>query len=320
MAGTIAADTGNGIGIAGVAPGATILPVRILDSSGESDKPSVVADGIRWAVAHGADVVNLSLAEDEQGGGSQSGDLLSDKDIEDAIVYATSRGVAAVIAAGNTDGGGRPRTSYVAGAPGAIVVGASTIDDKRAAYSNYGPGLDVLAPGGGSGIDPSFSHGCTQTNSVIGLYWDPRTRHSDYAGACGTSVAVAHVSGVVALLMAEGYSAAGAVLRIEQTTVDLAAPGKDSQTGWGRLDAARAVGPGPALHGPAGDPRHIRIAVGGAGATAAAVVSASPASPPASALAITPRGRGRGVAVAVAFVLAVAVAGARGVLTRARGG
>jgi len=309
MAGTIAADTANGIGIAGVAPDAKILPVRVLDAGGESNDPAIVAAGIRWAADHGANVLNLSLAEDGPGGGAQSGDLLSDRDIDDAIVYASSKGEAVVIAAGNTDGGGRGRTSYVADVPGAIVVGASTIDDRRAAYSNYGSGLDVLAPGGGSAIDPSFSHGCTQSNSVIGLFWDPKTHRSDYAGACGTSVAVAHVSGVLALLMARGYSAANAVLRLEQTTVDLGPRGRDPQTGWGRIDAARALGPGPALHGPTSATRPPAVARAGA--------TAPPPSGTATPGTLLARGAGTHPARTAPIVAALVLAASVGVAQRA---
>ncbi|MCA1832720.1 MAG: S8 family serine peptidase [Actinomycetota bacterium] len=247
MAGTIAAITGNGLGIAAVAPNASILPVRVLDAAGRSDDPAKVAEAIRWSVDNGAGVINLSLASDGLGASRAGNDeLLGAAQIDHAIRDAASRGAVVVVAAGNNESGGRPKTSYDARVPGSIVVGASTNGDRRAAYSNYGTGLDVLAPGGGSATDPSFDKGCNSENAVVGLYWNSKKKKkSDYAGACGTSVAVAHVSGVAALLVARGFSNAEAVDRIEKSAVDVGVRGFDAQSGFGRVDAQAAlVAPG----------------------------------------------------------------------------
>jgi len=241
MAGLVAADTGNSEGVASVAPSAKIMPVRVLSSSG-SGTPSDVVKGINWAVGHGADIINLSLAVESNGGvgGSSGLNLFGDSGLNGAINNAASAGRVVVIAAGNNfSSGGASQTSYKASSPGVIVVGASTVADHRAAYSNYGDGLDVLAPGGGSSSTPSASS-CQSNAPVVSTWWN--SGESVYGKGCGTSMAVAQVSGIAALLMAKGYSNSGAVSRIERTAKDIYSPGRDAQSGWGRADAAAAVG------------------------------------------------------------------------------
>lgn len=238
VAGTIAAVTGNNLGVSAVAPEARILPVRVLGSSGEGD-PGDVASGIRWAVDRGAKIINLSLAQDANDGVALGDSLLRDTRVDDAIKTAARNGALVVVAAGNRDAGGESHTSYDATTPGVIVVGATTRKDLRAAYSNYGDGLDVVAPGGGSATD---AKACTSSDWVVSTWWNPATKQSDYGGGCGTSMAVAHVSGVAALLLSRGLSNVAAVQRIIATAVDLGPHGKDLQTGYGRVDAFRAVG------------------------------------------------------------------------------
>ncbi|MHB8513740.1 MAG: S8 family serine peptidase [Actinomycetota bacterium] len=238
VAGIIAAWTNNDRGVASVAPDAKILPVRVLRSSGEGD-PGNVAKGVLWAASHGAKVINLSLAQDEANTGIGIGDsLLHDDRVDKAIDDAAHLGATIVVAAGNSDSGGRSQTSYQASAPGVIVVGASTSKDRRAAYSNFGEGLEVVAPGGGSATDPKA---CSDPDWIVSTWWNPATKKSDYGGGCGTSMAVAHVSGIAALLMARGLSNVETVARIEATAVRVGATVPDQQTGFGRADAYRAV-------------------------------------------------------------------------------
>jgi subtilisin family serine protease len=146
-----------------------------------------------------------------------------------------------VVAAGNTSTGGANQTAYDATVPGVIVVGASAKNNRPAAYSNHGSGLDLLAPGGGSSTDPS-ANGCTQDQSIVSTWWNPSTKRSSYGGGCGSSMSVAFVSGVAALLRARGYDNAAAVRRIEQTADDIGPKGRDDLSGYGILNDARALG------------------------------------------------------------------------------
>ncbi len=239
MAGIAAAATGNGQGVASVAPSAKIMPVKVLDSDGVGE-PETVADGIRWAVDHGAHVINLSLAETSSGGIKLPVDFFANSDLDDAIREAANAGRFVAVAAGNdfSSGGGNAQTAYDAAVAGVLVVGGSTAGDRRAAYSNYGQGLDILAPGGGSASNPSGAS-CQSNDPVTSTWWNGG---SQYGAGCGTSMAVAHVSGVAALLRAKGYSSTAAASRIIATARDLGTSGWDSQTGHGRVDAAAAVG------------------------------------------------------------------------------
>jgi serine protease len=260
MAGIIAAVTGNGLGVASVAPLARIMPIKALGADGSGNVDDVVR-GIRWAVDHGADVINLSLAEESLGGGGGTiGNLLADRRLRAAISDAARRGALVVVAAGNDfEAGGHPQTAYDATDPGVLVVGASTSDDRRAAYSNYGSGLDLLAPGGGSATDPSAGDACQKNDPVVSTWWNPKTRQSAYGKGCGTSMAVAHVSGAGALLVALGLSNRQAAERILATARDLGPPGVDPETGHGRLDAAAVVAasapPVPRTSSPRPSPR-----------------------------------------------------------------
>jgi subtilisin family serine protease len=238
ISGIIAAATNNGIGVASIAPQAHILPVRVLGSDG-TGQASNVAKGIDWAMAHGAGVINLSIAQES--GTDTSKLLLQNSSVIAAINSAATQGAVVVIAAGNDPKGAQSTTAYDATTSGVVVVGASTKDRKPAAYSNYGAGLDLLAPGGGSSTNPASS-ACSDTNSIVSAWWDPDTKHSTYGGGCGTSMAVAFVSGVAAMLRARGYTNAEAVSRILHTADNLGAAGRDNRTGYGILNAARALG------------------------------------------------------------------------------
>ena len=237
MAGIIAALTNNMVGVAAVAPRAKVMPVRVLGPDG-TGTATVVAAGITWAVEHGASVINLSLALEA---GPNNGPLLKSPQVDGAIKAAAAAGAVVVVAAGNTSLGGTNQTAYDATVPGVIVVGASAKDRKPAAYSDHGSGLDLLAPGGGSSASPSAKY-CTQDQAIVSTWWNPSTKQSSYGGGCGTSMSVAFTSGVAALLRARGYNNAAAVDRIEHTADDIGARGRDDLSGWGILNAARAVG------------------------------------------------------------------------------
>lgn len=201
VAGTIAQSTNNGVGVAGVAPEAAIMPIRVLDRRGAGSWGSVAA-GIRWAADHGADVINLSL-----GGSTRS------RAISNAIAYAHRKGVVVVAAAGNT---GRGRVQYPGADRFAIGVGAVRYDESLSFYSSYGRALDLVAPGGDLRVDQNgdgLPDGVLQNTILRG---DP-ARH-DYLAFQGTSMAAPHVAGVAALLKASGVRDPDAVERILEET------------------------------------------------------------------------------------------------------
>ena len=131
VAGTIAQSTNNGIGAAGMAFDARLMPVKVLSQGGWGTTTDV-ADGIRWAADHGAQVINLSL------GGPRNSRIL-----QRAVDYAKKRGVVVVAAAGNSGGA----VGFPGGSEGVIGVSALDPADKLARFSSRGPGVDLAAPG-----------------------------------------------------------------------------------------------------------------------------------------------------------------------------
>ncbi|MBF6330358.1 S8 family serine peptidase [Nocardia transvalensis] len=197
VAAIAAAATGNGIGIAGVAPDAKIMPVKVLEETGTYED---VADGVRWATDHGADVVNLSLA------GLPNDQLLTllglETRLSDAIAYALSQDVAVVAAAGNT---AIPLCSDPAFTRDVICVVATDRYELKSWYSQFGLKADlkiVSAPGGAGLIncdDNVWSAVPQGTGSAA-------CGQPDYDAFSGTSLSAPHVSGVAALLAAQGRS------------------------------------------------------------------------------------------------------------------
>ena len=139
VAGEVAESTNNHFGLTGIAYGATIMPVRVLNRNGYGSA-SNISKGIRYAVRHGAQVINLSIQFPPSVTAAQIPPIIS------ALRYAHKHGVVVVAAAGNESGA---EVTYPARAAGVIAVGATTADRCLASYSNYGVGLDLVAPGGG---------------------------------------------------------------------------------------------------------------------------------------------------------------------------
>ncbi|MCL5961325.1 MAG: S8 family peptidase [Chloroflexi bacterium] len=226
VAGTIAQSTNNGIGVAGIAYGAKIMPVKVCDGGGVCTYANV-ADGVAYAANNGAKVVNLSL------GGPYPSSVL-----ESAVNYAYDKGVVVVASAGNGNAGS---VGYPAAYDKAIAVGATRYDQTRAPYSNYGSALDLVAPGGDTSVD---QNGDGHVDGVLQQTFAPGdpTRFS-YWFFSGTSMAAAHVSGVAALLIAHGNAITPDQVRqaLQAAAKDLDAPGWDQYFGYGLVQAYDAL-------------------------------------------------------------------------------
>jgi serine protease len=254
VASTIGESTGNDRGVTGLAYGAKIMPVRVLNERGEGDSAAITA-GIRFAVKNGADVINLSFEFDDterQYTASEIPDVLA------AVRYANRHGVVVVAAAGNFE---RSAISYPARAPSVIAVGATTEHGCRANYSNVGRGIDIMAPGGGEdAADPTCVQGLPPGRDIFQTTYpwagtlSAPGRSSSYrrfglpSGFIGTSMAAPHVSAAAALVIASGIlgpdPAPSAVqARLQATAVDAGVAAYDEAYGYGRLDAAGATDP-----------------------------------------------------------------------------
>ncbi|MBL8100279.1 MAG: S8 family serine peptidase [Anaerolineales bacterium] len=205
VAAIAAASSNNGVGIAGVNWGTNILPVKVLNASGNGTYANVAA-GIVWATDYGVQVINLSL------GGATPSFLLSD-----AVDYAYNHGVTLVASTGNA---GSPAVLYPAAYSAVIAVGATDSSNAWAGFSNYGPEVDVVAPG--ADIYSAYPGG-------------------GYGYRSGTSMSAPHVSGLAAILWGiPGNGPASVRSIIESTARDLGSPGWDPYFGNGliQMDAA----------------------------------------------------------------------------------
>jgi len=209
VAGTIAQTTNNGFGVAGLAYCAKIMPVKVL-SAGGSGTTADVAEGIRFAADHGAQVINLSL-----------GGPIKSKILEDAVTHAHTKGALVVAAAGNS---GRS-VGYPAAYPGVLAVSATDRNDNIAWFSSRGPEVGIGAPGVAVTQQTVCNKGKDKCE-VFGVF-------------NGTSMASPHVAGAAAMVVATGVTDPDAVrATLERTAV----PKEDTKLfGAGILDAAKAV-------------------------------------------------------------------------------
>jgi len=227
VAGIIAHTTNNNLGGAGVAPQTSIMPIKVMDSEGRGST-FLISEGIIWAADHNADIINLSL------GGPEPSFV-----IEDACAYAYQKGVTLVCAAGNR---GLDSLVYPAAYNDyCIAVGATRLDGTRAYYSDYGKGLDLVAPGGDVQVDQNRDN---IGDGIMAMTFGPKG-YNDwvYLFAHGTSMATAHVSGVAALVISRGIASSPDGVRavLQATALDKGAAGYDYEYGWGQVDAYAAV-------------------------------------------------------------------------------
>ncbi|WP_442852958.1 peptidase S8 [Bacillus sp. UNC41MFS5] len=207
VAGIIAARANNKNSIAGINQNTNILPVKVLDSKGSGTWENL-ALGIRYAVDKGVKVINLSLGGDE-----------SSNVVEDALKYAAKKGVTVVAAAGND---GDSTLSYPGRSEYVISVGSTDNIDQLSDFSNYGEGLDVVAPG--DRVASFIANGEVEYMS-------------------GTSMATPHVAAVAGLLysLKPNITPAQVSQALQETSEDLGDMGYDDYYGWGRLDASAAI-------------------------------------------------------------------------------
>ncbi len=236
VAGIIGAETNNGIGVAGTAPGAQILPVRVLDAEG-SGSTDAVASGIRFAADQGADVINLSLGL-VSGVGTAVKLIGELEPIYDAIDHAWSQGSVVVIAAGNDT---VPLCAEPAAHPQALCIGATDNRDLMSFFSDSDATMTskyMVAPGG---------DGLTCAGDIFSTYLRSKPQstcsaEAGYEALAGTSMATPFVAGVAGLLAGKGLTNTQIVNCLISRTDDLGIPGRDPVYGYGRLNALKAVG------------------------------------------------------------------------------
>ncbi len=214
VAGIAAAVTNNGVGVAGVAGGARLMPLKVLNANGAGTYFAII-QAIYYARDRGARILNLSL-----------GGKADDPNLRAAVQMARSAGILVVASAGNDNG----PLLYPAAYPEVLAVAATDASDQRAGYSNYGTGVDLAAPGG---------------TSLQGVY--STLPSAGYGWKYGTSMAAPHVSGAAALIwsVAPGLS----VEQVERVLLETCAKvggipypnGRNEHLGYGRLDVPAAV-------------------------------------------------------------------------------
>ena len=253
VAGTIAQQTNNNQGYAGVAYGTTLLPLKVcfeywdlqLEMSAlgiPGFAPDVngcltdaTVEALRYAADNGAKVINMSL-----GGANPSAA------VREALQYAVSKGAFVSVAAGNEAREGNPTiypAAYAADIEGVMSVGAVNRRLTRASYSTFGSYVEIVAPGGGDGppADDIWQMGPLQSDLAFDLL-APRFDRSQTYGIAGTSMAAPHGAGVAALLYSQGITRPAAIEQVlKRFARDLGPTGRDDEYGAGLVDPRSAL-------------------------------------------------------------------------------
>ncbi|MFO7819163.1 MAG: S8 family serine peptidase [Halanaerobacter sp.] len=237
VAGIIGAMTNNKQGIAGANWNVNLIPIRVLGTSGTGSSegfmkgikyaaglPVETADGREIQLDEEVDIINMSL------GGSIAAGTNYDIAMKEAINEATSQGVLVFAASGNA---GDDSVFEPASYEDTIAVGAVGPDNSKSDYSNYGPNLDLVAPGGieSTNINPS--------NSILSTMGADNS--NSYGLMSGTSMATPYASGVASLLLAQGVDTSEVEAQLKNTAVDLGPTGYDDEYGAGLIDAYGAL-------------------------------------------------------------------------------
>jgi len=248
VAGTIAALTNNGIGVSGVSWHSRIMPVKVFDDDGGWTTITILADGIFYAVNEGADVINCSW-------GPVDNTTPSIPEIENAVNFAHAHGVVLVFSAGNNNE--NVMLYCPANSENVITVSSFDHNDQKSDFSNWGNRIDVAAPGGDSGfILPNGNIDISRAN-ILSLRAGTTDMFLNYPGyvpgaavvgtnyyrCLGTSMAAPHVSGLAALLLSKRPGLSNEDVRqiIRSSADDVDAPGWDVNSGYGRINAYRAL-------------------------------------------------------------------------------
>ncbi|MEQ8768853.1 MAG: S8 family serine peptidase [Planctomycetota bacterium] len=228
VSGTIGQASNNNVGVAGLAYGCCVMPVKVLDDSGNGDFADI-AEGVFYAVDNGAEVINMSLGTNARFG------VTSIPAMDAALDYAYANGVTVVCASGND--GNRKNVSYPAIYPTTIAVGATGFSNGLVSYSNRGTGIDMVAPGGDLGADANgdgYADGVLQeTTAGTGTF--------GYYFFQGTSMASPHVAAAAAMLIAHGTASTPDDVYEALTQSATGGGSWNKNTGYGLLQAHSAL-------------------------------------------------------------------------------